>query len=90
MGESAGAVSIYDQLLLYNGNITYKGKPLFRGAVMDSGSVIPSDRVDCPKAQAVYDTVVKEAGCAGEVNTLQCLRDADYEASDLMTLPYFI
>ncbi|KAK2072931.1 hypothetical protein P8C59_007253 [Phyllachora maydis] len=77
-GESAGAISVFDQLLLYNGNITYKGKPLFRGAIMNSGSIVPTDRVDCPKAQAVYDTVVRNAGCSGAPDTLNCLRQVDY------------
>lgn len=80
-GESAGAISVFDQLLLYNGNITYKGKPLFRGAIMNSGSIVPTDRVDCPKAQAVYDTVVRNAGCSGAPDTLNCLRQVDYNVS---------
>lgn len=56
-GESAGAISVMDQMLLYNGDITYKGKPLFRGGIMDSGSIVPADPVDCPKGQAIYDAV---------------------------------
>lgn len=78
-GESAGAISVFDQMLLYGGNATYKGKPLFRGAIMNSGSATPSDPVDCAKGQAVYDTVVRSAGCSGSQDTLQCLRDLDYE-----------
>jgi carboxylesterase type B len=54
-GESAGAISVFDHMVLYDGNHTYKGKPLFRGAMMNSGSAIPADPVDTPKAQAVYD-----------------------------------
>lgn len=56
-GESAGAISVLDQMLLYDGNINYKGKPLFRAGIMNSGSVVPADPVDCPKGQAIYDTV---------------------------------
>lgn len=56
-GESAGALSVMDHMMLFNGDHTYKGKPLFRAGIMDSGSVIPADPVDCPKAQAIYDTV---------------------------------
>ncbi|GJN84588.1 cholinesterase [Purpureocillium lilacinum] len=78
-GESAGAISVFDQMLLYGGNATYKGQPLFRGAIMNSGSAVPADPVDCPKGQAVYDAVVKEGGCAGASDTLKCLRDLDYE-----------
>ncbi|KAG5924714.1 hypothetical protein E4U42_004566 [Claviceps africana] len=78
-GESAGAISVLDQMLLYDGNATYKGKPLFRGAIMNSGSVITTDPVDCPKGQAVYDTVVREAGCSASKDTLECLRATDYK-----------
>ncbi len=56
-GESAGSISVLDQMMMYDGDINYKGKPLFRGGIMDSGSVTPADPVDCPKGQAVYDTV---------------------------------
>lgn len=78
-GESAGAISVMDQMVLYGGNITYKGKDLFRGAIMNSGSVIPAEKVDCAKGQAVYDNVVKMAGCGGAKDTLECLREADYK-----------
>lgn len=77
-GESAGSISVFDQMALLNGNNTYKGKPLFRAAVMDSGSIVPADPVDCPKGQTVYDTVVSNAGCSGANDTLACLRVADY------------
>ncbi|KAF1849356.1 lipase 3 precursor [Cucurbitaria berberidis CBS 394.84] len=77
-GESAGAISVMDQMMLYDGNINYKGKPLFRAGIMNSGSVVPADPVDCPKGQAIYDTVVQKAGCSGSANTLSCLRDVPY------------
>jgi hypothetical protein len=35
-----GAISVFDQMALYNGNNTYKGKPLFRSGIMDSGMSI--------------------------------------------------
>lgn len=78
-GQSAGAISVYNQLALYDGDISYKGKDLFRGAIMNSGSVIPADPVDCPKSQAVYDAVVATAGCSSSSDTLDCLRGLDYE-----------
>ncbi len=78
-GESAGAISVFDQMALYDGNNGYKGKPLFRSAIMNSGSVIPADPVDCPKGQAIYDQVVAKAGCSREADTLACLRAAPYE-----------
>jgi len=78
-GESAGAISVFDQMGLYGGNNMYKGKRLFRGAIMNSGSIIPADPVDCPKAQSVYDMVVAVAGCDKVRDTLHCLRQLPYE-----------
>jgi carboxylesterase type B len=78
-GESAGAISILDQMVLYNGDNTYKGKPLFRGAIMDSGSIVPADPVDCPKGQVVFDTVVSAAGCSSSSDKLACLRALPYD-----------
>jgi carboxylesterase type B len=78
-GESAGAISVFDHLILYDDDNTYNGNPLFRAAIMNSGSVVPADPVDCDKAQWVYDHIVDKAKCSGASDTLQCLRDADYE-----------
>jgi carboxylesterase type B len=78
-GESAGAISVFDQMALYDGDNTYNGKPLFRAGIMNSGSAIPADPVDCPRCQVVYDTVVQNAGCASASDTLECLRSADYD-----------
>lgn len=80
-GESAGSMSVFSQMSLYGGDVIYKGKPLFRGAIMNSGTVVPADPIDSPKAQAVYDKVLEEAGCAGATNdTLACLRELDFDA----------
>ncbi|KAF4987179.1 hypothetical protein FDECE_15560 [Fusarium decemcellulare] len=78
-GESAGAISVADQMVLYNGDNKYKGKPLFRGAIMNSGNALPADPIDGPKGQAVYDQVVKTAGCADKTDSLNCLRELSYE-----------
>lgn len=78
-GESAGAISVCDHMLAYNGDNTFNGQALFRGAIMNSGSIIPADPVDCPKAQNVYDNVVSAAGCSSSSDTLECLRSAPYE-----------
>lgn len=78
-GESAGAISVFDQMVLYGGDNTYKSKPLFRGAIMNSGSVIPADPVDCPKGQIIYDTVVASAGCSTANDSLACLRGVPYQ-----------
>ncbi|KAF5530518.1 sterol esterase precursor [Fusarium mexicanum] len=77
-GESAGAWSVFDQVTLYDGDSVYNGKSLFRGAVLSSGSMLPAERVDSNKAQAVYDHVVQQAGCGKSNNTLECLRSLDY------------
>ncbi|KAK6582972.1 hypothetical protein PZA11_004048 [Diplocarpon coronariae] len=78
-GESAGSISVFGQMSLYNGDHTYKGRPLFRGGIMDSGSIVPTDRVDGARAQGIYDAVVAKAGCARAADTLACLRGVDYE-----------
>lgn len=78
-GESAGSISVFDQMALYNGDNTYNGKPIFRAAVMDSGSIVPADPVDGVKGQGIYDAVVEAAGCSGSADTLSCLRTVDYE-----------
>ncbi|KAL5362041.1 Alpha/Beta hydrolase protein [Aspergillus floccosus] len=77
-GESAGSISVFDQMILYDGDYTYKGKPLFHGAIMNSGGAIPADPVDGVKGQAVYDKVVATAGCSSASDTLECLRGLDY------------
>ncbi|CAF9920032.1 MAG: hypothetical protein GOMPHAMPRED_001960 [Gomphillus americanus] len=78
-GESAGAISVWDQMALYDGNNNYKGHPLFRGAIMDSGSVVPANPVDTSKAQTVFNTVVQTAGCSAASDKLSCLRSVPYE-----------
>lgn len=77
-GESAGSISVFDQMALYDGDHTYNGAPLFRAGIMNSGSIVPADPVDGVKGQAVYDKVVESAGCASASNTLECLRGLDY------------
>jgi carboxylesterase type B len=80
-GESAGAISVFDQLALFDGDHTYKGRPLFRGAIMNSGSITPSEPVDGVTAQKHFDTVVEAAGCASVADSakVQCLREVDYD-----------
>lgn len=77
-GESAGSISVFDQMALYNGDNTYNGSPLFRGGIMNSGSIVPADPVDSTKAQAVYNAVVEDAGCSSADDSLECLRGLDY------------
>ncbi|ATY62831.1 Lipase 2 [Cordyceps militaris] len=78
-GQSSGSISVFDQLALYNGNATYKQKPLFRSAIMNSGSVIPTERVDSHRAQAIFDAVVEAANCSEPATSkLDCLRNASF------------
>ncbi|KAM0475141.1 hypothetical protein ACHAPX_007275 [Trichoderma viride] len=75
-GESAGAISVFDQLVLHDGNATYKGKHLFHGAIMNSGTALPTDPLDGPKGKAIYKAVIDKAGCEGKPEgSLKCLRD---------------
>lgn len=78
-GHSAGSISVFDQTALFGGNATYKGKPLFHGAMMSGGSVLATEPVDSPKAQAIYDNVVDIVGCNQTANTLDCLRHAPFK-----------
>ncbi|KAF4121386.1 Carboxylesterase type B [Geosmithia morbida] len=73
-GESAGSISVYAQMALFDGDIEYGGKALFRGAIMSSGSAVPTNPLSSDRGQAVYDQVVDAGGCAGADDTLACLR----------------
>jgi triacylglycerol lipase len=77
-GESAGSISIFNHMALYDGDNAYKGQPLFRAGIMDSGSLQPAQAADSAIAQGTYDTVVAKAGCESAEDTLECLREVDY------------
>ncbi|KAF2401580.1 putative extracellular lipase [Trichodelitschia bisporula] len=79
-GESAGALSVFDHTVINGGDHTRNGKALFRGAIMNSGAVAPTQNVSHPKPQAVYDSVLRAAGCAKAVDGLECLRGLSYGA----------
>jgi acetylcholinesterase len=49
---------------------------LFHGAFMQSGAVIP--RGDISLGQQDYDALVREAGCTGAEDTLECLRQLPF------------
>ncbi|PIL35136.1 hypothetical protein GSI_02925 [Ganoderma sinense ZZ0214-1] len=72
-GESAGAISVALHLLTNGGNT----EGLFRGAFMQSGSPIPTG--DIVNGQADYDGIVAATGCSGASDTLQCLREVDFD-----------
>jgi len=60
-------------MIANNGN----AEGLFRGAIMESGPPVPVGRIE--KGQAFYDNIVKDTGCSGSTDTLQCLREVDYD-----------
>lgn len=80
-GQSAGALSAFDQMALFDGDNAYGGRPLFRAAVLNSGSITSVEPADGPRGQAVFDAVAEAAGCAGAAPSekLACLRAVDYE-----------
>ncbi|KZT61798.1 alpha/beta-hydrolase [Calocera cornea HHB12733] len=70
-GESAGAMSIGFQLLLYGGDTNNT----FRAAIMESGSPLP---VGPPSyAQGVFDQIVDFSNCSSANDKLECLRHLD-------------
>lgn len=78
-GESAGAMSVTDHLIVDGGDNTYRGRALFRGAIMDSGATIAALSVTSRKAQNVFDVFVESCGCAKSHDKLGCLRSLPYE-----------
>ena len=50
---------------------------LFRGAFMQSGAPVPVG--DIANNQASYDNLVSKTGCASSSDTLQCLREVDFD-----------
>ncbi|KIJ04426.1 hypothetical protein PAXINDRAFT_22286 [Paxillus involutus ATCC 200175] len=70
----AGAVSVGLHMVTNDGN----PEGLFRAAFMQSGSLLPAD--DILQGQKYYDALVSETGCSSAPDTLQCLREAPYEA----------
>lgn len=67
-GPSSGAISAALQLVTNEGD----AEGLFHGSVMNAGSPIPTG--DITYFQPYYDTIVANAGCANETDTLNCLR----------------
>jgi len=49
---------------------------LFRAGFMQSGAPIPVG--DITNGQKYYDALVKDSGCSGSSDTLQCLRTVPY------------
>ena len=60
-------------MIANNGN----NEGLFHGAFMQSGAPIPVG--DITNNQDQYDQLVSQTGCSGASDTLQCLREVDYD-----------
>ncbi|KAL1714299.1 Alpha/Beta hydrolase protein [Schizophyllum commune] len=73
-GVSAGAGSIYQQIVANDGQTS---PPLFNTAMTSSNYLPPQYDVEDPISEAIYDEVVKQAGCAPASDRLECLRNAD-------------
>ena len=61
--------------MLTNGGDT---EGLFRAAIMHSGGPIPTGDIELQ--QSTYDTIVEQVGCTDAKDTLQCLREASWDA----------
>ena len=52
---------------------------LFQGAIMASGTFFGFGQISLAFGQAVYNNITNHTGCAGAVDTLQCLKDLPFE-----------
>lgn len=75
-GESAGAMSVFAQMVAYDGDHTNNGKPLFRAAIMQSGTSTPIGHITDEKPQKMFNRFAGMAGCGGldDAETMSCLR----------------
>jgi len=91
-GESAGAVSVLDQMLINGGDNKYNGKALFRAAILNSGSESETANMTDPKAQSVFDQVSEAAGCKNDSAPVDCLRKKDYTSllNAMNSVPSFL
>lgn len=73
-GESAGAMSVANHLVAYEGNHKYGDGHLFSAAIMQSGSVTAMRDTESKWPQKLFDIFVEEAGCANVTSIMDCLR----------------
>ncbi|QIW95643.1 hypothetical protein AMS68_001161 [Peltaster fructicola] len=78
-GESAGSISVFDQLIIDGGDNSYNGGSLFQGAIMNSGSAVPALDISAPYNENIYNQVVANCNCSGASDTLACLRSVSSE-----------
>ncbi|KAL2866880.1 putative triacylglycerol lipase (LipA) [Aspergillus lucknowensis] len=75
-GESAGAYSVGAHLVANNGD----HENLFRAAIMESGNAVGPPWNGTDWHQPMYDRIVNEAGCSNSSDTLQCLREVQFDS----------
>lgn len=75
-GQSAGSISALLQMVAYDGDLN----GLFQGAIMGSGSAAPIRDITSEQQQENYDFLVAQTNCSAASDTLNCLRQAPYDA----------
>lgn len=78
-GASPLVLSVGCHLTAYGG----RDDSLFREAIMESGGSISPCPMNVTGYQSAYDSLVEEVNCSQAVDTLQCLREAPFEALNL-------
>jgi carboxylesterase type B len=73
-GESAGSFAVGQLLMSYGG----RTDGLFHRSIQQSGSASTAWYNGTQWYQPLYDRLVAETGCAGSVDTLDCLRTVPY------------
>jgi acetylcholinesterase len=74
-GESAGAYSVGDHILAYDG----ENDGLFRAAILESGGPSGAPLNGTDWYQHMYNNLTDSVGCTNASDTLQCLRDVPFE-----------
>lgn len=77
-GESAGAGSVGIHIMAYGG----RDDGLFRGAIGQSGGPLLLGGWTFASSQALYNNIIRNAGCGNVPDTLQCLRELPFEELD--------
>ncbi|KFY15188.1 hypothetical protein V491_05750 [Pseudogymnoascus sp. VKM F-3775] len=75
-GQSAGGGSVVAQVIANGGKTN---PPLFSKALASSPFWPKAYKYDEPEAQNLYDTMVRLTGCAGEKDSLACLKAVDVQ-----------
>ncbi|KAI3324750.1 alpha/beta-hydrolase [Xylariaceae sp. AK1471] len=78
-GESAGAISVLDHMLIEGGDNKYSNKPLFHAGISNSGATVPAEPVDGESAQKIFDAIAEAGGCGETGDRLECLRGLSYD-----------